>query len=177
MPLEISREEVDILPQYARIPIRFRVDRVFDVSGDLVLSERRLEQPYDKDYDAFDGEAPLDWRARHDMSQWALLVGRENGAIAGGAAVRGDTPGVAVLWDIRVAPDARGQGVGAALFGAAERWARERGCARLEVETQNTNVAACRFYARMGCELRAIDRAAYPSLPHEVQMIWIKPLA
>jgi hypothetical protein len=46
----------------------------------------------------------------------------------------------------------------------------------LKVETQNVNAGACRFYQRMGCELRATDPLAYPSLPHEVQFLWYKRL-
>jgi GNAT superfamily N-acetyltransferase len=174
--VEIVEETAAVLPEYARIPISFIVDRVVDVSDDLVLTERRLEHPYEKDYDALDGEAPLNWHARHDMSTWAFFVAREGGAVVGGATVRGETPGVAVLWDIRVLPGRRQHGIGAALFAAVEAWARERGCERLEVETQNINVPACRFYARMGCELHAIDRAAYPELPGEIRLLWRKPV-
>jgi GNAT superfamily N-acetyltransferase len=83
---------------------------------------------------------------------------------------------LAVLWDIRVSPEARGRGVGAALFRAAERWAKARGCLHLRVETQNINVAACRFYARQGCVLRAVNRHAYAELPDEIQLLWDKIL-
>jgi GNAT superfamily N-acetyltransferase len=83
---------------------------------------------------------------------------------------------LAVLWDLRVAPAARRRGVGAALFRAAAAWAAARGCAQLKVETQNVNVPACRFYARQGCVLGAIDRFAYPGLPHEVRLLWYTAL-
>ena len=83
---------------------------------------------------------------------------------------------VAVMWDVRVAPDARGRGVGAALFGAAAAWAAARGARLLMAETQNVNVPACRFYARQGCVLGAIDRFAYPSLPHEARLLWFRDL-
>jgi ribosomal protein S18 acetylase RimI-like enzyme len=76
-----------------------------------------------------------------------------------------------------VAPDARGRGVGGALFRAADAWAASRGCRRLEVETQNVNVGACRFYARQGCALAAIDRLAYPELPDETMLLWCRELA
>jgi hypothetical protein len=46
----------------------------------------------------------------------------------------------------------------------------------LKIETQNTNVGACRFYERQGCELRAIHRAAYPQFPEEIQLLWYKDL-
>ena len=37
---------------------------------------------------------------------------------------------------------------------------------------QNVNVAACRFYMAMGCELSAVNLHAYPDLPDEAQLIW-----
>ena len=47
----------------------------------------------------------------------------------------------------------------------------------MKVETQNVNVPACRFYARQGCVLGAINRFAYPDLPDEVQLLWYKTLS
>ncbi|MBM3506487.1 MAG: GNAT family N-acetyltransferase [Alphaproteobacteria bacterium] len=96
-----------------------------------------------------------------------------------------DTPGIdllegrrdlAVIWDIRVAPGWRRCGVGSDLFAAAERWARARDCTEVKVETQNINVAACRFYEKQGCELRAANRGVYPTLRDEVQLLWYKEL-
>ena len=69
---------------------------------------------------------------------------------------------LAVLWDIRVSPEVRGQGIGPALFQAVEISALARGCRQLKVETRNINVPACRFYARQGCVLGGIHRFAYP---------------
>jgi ribosomal protein S18 acetylase RimI-like enzyme len=83
---------------------------------------------------------------------------------------------LAVLWDLRVAPEARGRGVGSALFREVEAWARTRGCRELKVETQNVNVAACRFYAHMGCSLGALNSHAYPEVPDEVQLLWYRSL-
>jgi ribosomal protein S18 acetylase RimI-like enzyme len=189
--IELAEEPMTALHEYARIPIVFTVDRVLDVAsrgadaGGFVLSERRLDVPYDKDYDAIAGEGPLQWGRRFDVSKWSLLTARVGARMVGGAAVAVDTPGLtllegrrdlAVLWDIRVSPDARRQGVGSGLFASVEAWARRHGCTQLEIETQSTNVAACRFYERQGCRLRAIDRAAYPQLPEEIQLLWYKDL-
>jgi hypothetical protein len=44
------------------------------------------------------------------------------------------------------------------------------------IETQNTNVPACHFYTARGCELGAINRFAYPTLPNEIQLLWYKDL-
>ena len=192
MTIELAEEPITSLPEYARIPIVFTVDRVLDVTARLdgppgfVFSERCLAVPYEKDYDAFYGEGPLQWPRRFDLANWALFTARVATRRVGGAAVAFDTPGLtmlegrrdlAVLWDIRVSPDARREGVGSALFARVEAWAHLHGCRQLKVETQNTNVRACRFYERQGCQLRAIHRAAYPELPEEIQLLWYKELS
>jgi GNAT superfamily N-acetyltransferase len=188
MTIEIAEAPMTDLSEYARIPIVFTVDRVVDVidgADGFVLSERRLDVPFEKNYDALDGEGPLHWPSRFDLSNWSLFVARIGGRRVGGAAVTFEGPGltaldgrrdVAILWDIRVSPDARGQGVGSALFDRVEEWARSQGCRQLKAETQNTNVRACRFYERVGCELRAVHREAYPELPGEIQLLWYKEL-
>ena len=191
MDVEVSEASSAALVEFARIPISFEVRSVLDVTGpgeggELVLTERALDAPYVKDYDAISGEGPTRWAHRFDLSSWGVLLARVDGRPVGAAVIAFDTPGVdmlegrrdlAVLWDLRVAPDARGQGVGAALFRAAEEWARARGCTELKIETQNINVPACRFYAAQGCVLRAANRTAYPELPDEIQMLWYKRLA
>jgi GNAT superfamily N-acetyltransferase len=190
--IQLNEEPMTALAEHARIPIAFQVDRVLDLVledgglGGFVLSERTLDAPYVKDYDAITGEGPTRWATRFDLSKWGLIAAYSGGQRIGGAVIAFDTTDVhmleerrdlAVLWDIRVTPNLRGQGVGSALFQAAEAWALARGCRQLKVETQNINVPACRFYARRGCGLGAINRFAYPDLPHEVQMLWYKDLS
>jgi GNAT superfamily N-acetyltransferase len=184
----VEEEPASALGDYARIPIAFEVRSVLDVAavdGGFALAERILATPYIKDYDALAGEGPTAWPKQFDLSNWGFFAARIGERRVGGAAVGFDTPGVhmlegrrdlAVLWDLRVAPGARGRGAGAALFHAAEAWARAHGCRELKVETQNVNVPACRFYARQGCILAEANRGAYPTLPDEVQLIWRKDL-
>jgi ribosomal protein S18 acetylase RimI-like enzyme len=59
-------------------------------------------------------------------------------------------PGVAHLYAMWVAPDARGAGVGRALLEAVAGWARGRGCERLVLRVTETNELARRFYAGCG---------------------------
>lgn len=108
------------------------------------------------------------------------------GGRLGGAVVAFNTPGLtmsgdrgtsAVLWDIRVSLQARRQGVGSALFRAAEVWAQAKGCRQIEVETQSINVPACKVNALQGCVLAAVHRFAYPEFPDEIQLIWRKDLS
>ncbi len=192
MNIEVREEPIATLTEYARIPIAFEVSQVLDIvapgsgSAGFVLADRHIDTaPWVKDYDAIKGEGPVHWAQRFDLSNWGFFGARINDRRVGGAAVAYDTPGLnllegrkdlAVLWDIRVAPAARGQGVGSALFRAAETWASERACRQLKVETQNINIPACRFYARQGCVLHAAHQGAYPEFPGEIQLLWCKNL-
>lgn len=191
MKIEVVEEPIAFLEKYASIRIAFEVGTILavsepsDGSGQYLLTERTVDVPYVKDYDAIDGENPSQWPRRFDVSNWGLFAARIDGRRVGGAVVAFNTPNLimlagrddlAALWDIRVAPEVRGEGVGSALFQATEAWARARGCRQLKVETQNINVPACRFYARQGCTLETVDRFAYSTYPHEVQLIWSKDL-
>ncbi|MEP6706987.1 MAG: GNAT family N-acetyltransferase [Pyrinomonadaceae bacterium] len=190
MRVEVVEEPITALEEYARIPTAFEVTLIFDVadlgngSGEFMLTERRVDVPYVKDYDAINGENPAGWATRFDVSNWGLFAALIEGRRIGGAVVAfnagldqlGGHDGSAVLWDIRVSPEVRGQGVGSALFQAAEARAQARGCRHLKIETQNINVPACRFYARQGCVLAAVHRFAYPELPDEIQLLWHKDL-
>ena len=188
--MDIREEPIGNLQQHGEISIAFVVESVLDVSvpdgglGGVVLTETPVVETWVKDYDAIKGEGPQRWATRFDVRNWGLLAAFDDDRV-GGAVIAFDSPGLhmldgradhAVLWDIRVSPEARAAGTGTLLFHAVEAWARERRCRALTVETQNINVPACRFYRRMGCTLGAIDRFAYPDLPDEVQLIWRKEL-
>lgn len=191
MNVEIREELPDALTEYARVPIAFEVnERLAVLTPDdglagLHLVVEPVTPPYVKDYDAYSDSHPTAWPAHFDLSRWGILSAWVDGERAGGAVVAWDTPGVdmledrrdlMVVWDLRVAPAWRGLGVGTALFESAEAWGLSRGARWLKVETQNINVAACRFYARRGCTLGALHRFAYPDLPDEAQLLWYKEL-
>ena len=192
MHFEISEAPIADVAKLAAVPIAFTVERIFSVggrdaaTGAYALTEQATAAPWPKDYDKIRGEGPREWPKRFDLTNWGFLQARAEGTRIGGAVIAFNSPDVrllegrtdlAVLWDIRVAQPARRQGVGTALFRAAEAWALARGCRELKVETQNINVPAGRFYARMGCTLRGVDRQAYKILPDEIQLLWYKPLA
>jgi GNAT superfamily N-acetyltransferase len=188
MSIEVIEELVTALAEYAGIPTAFEVHEVFDVvaevDGGVRLEARRVPVSYVKDYDAI-GDRPRQWAERFDLSNWGFFSAFNGAQRVGRAAVAhgtstlemlGGRTDLALLWDIRVAPLARRHGVGSALFDAAATWASSRGCVQLKVETQNINVAACRFYAQRGCVLRAAHPGAYPELPGEIQLLWFKDL-
>ena len=190
MTIRIREEPASVLAHYADVSIAYEVrERLAVLAPDSGLGGLRLvaepvAPPYWKDYDAEPGNHPTAWAERFDVARWGILAAFTGTERSGGAVVAWGTPEVAllgaradlaVLWDLRVVPDRRGRGVGAALFRAAEAWAVSRGAGWLVVETQNVNVAACRFYARQGCVLGAVHRSAHPALPDEVQLLWYKP--
>jgi hypothetical protein len=89
MTIEVSEEAAN-LEVYARIRMSFEVQSVLDVTaldngfGGFSLSERKLQLPYLKDYDAI--ENPLDWPHTFDMSNWQFFAAYSDGSHAGGAA-------------------------------------------------------------------------------------------
>jgi len=188
-PVEIKEEPTSRLELHAEVSIAFSVEHVLAVDDlgleGLRLIERPVAEPYVKDYDRYAGNHPSHWGDRFDLTNWGLLSAWRGSSRVGGAVIATATLGVemlrgrddlAVLWDLRVAQGVRGEGIGGALFDASEQWALARGCSDLEIETQNVNVPACRFYLGRGCELRAIHRFAYPELRDEVKLLWGRPL-
>jgi GNAT superfamily N-acetyltransferase len=187
----IREEPMDLLNEHANIPIAFTVDRVLEVSirddglGGITLKEVPVDAPWEKDYDRITGEDPTRWSKQFDTSNWGLIAAHAGSSRVGGAVIAFNTAGVdmlentrtiAVLWDLRVRPAIRSSGVGSMLFRRVEEWALRQGCRTLKAESQNINVPACRFYARMGCKLGSINRFAYPDLPDETQLVWVKQL-
>ena len=178
---------VDRIAEYASIPSRLLVRSKLDLFlmerglGGMILQEVPVDPPYFKDYDSF-GELPTDWPNKFDVRNWGFFLATDGALWVGAAAVAFDTTGVfmlearrdlAVLWDIRVVPQAQGRGVGRMLFEQAVLWSRLRGCTQMKIETQNVNVPACRFYHHMGCQLGEIHRFGYAAVPHVAQEVML----
>jgi len=187
MGIEIRLMGTEAVEELERVPIRFRVDSVLLVEevdrglGGLRLREEPLDEPYVKDYDILD--PPERWAEAYDTGNWAFFVAYDAHRPVGAAIVVPNAAefatldrrtSVAVLFDIRVHPDRRREGIGGMLLERAADWAREQGCVQLQIETQNINARACRFYAACGCRLGAIARHAYgePELAEEVMLLW-----
>jgi ribosomal protein S18 acetylase RimI-like enzyme len=191
MTLTIVEEPPTQLVEYAQVPMGFTVAERFDDQALMALRDDATVQgvavspPYWKDYDAYLDGHPSEWPRQFDLSRWTILAAFDRTRRVGGAVVIVDDPQIdllrdcpscALLWDVRVAPDARRQGVGSALLEAAEERARERGARSLRVETQDVNVPACRFYHAHGFRLERTTHGAYAELPNEVQLLWRKAL-
>jgi ribosomal protein S18 acetylase RimI-like enzyme len=186
MKVEVREEPITALEQHSRISIAFQVTHVLDIADGPVSRSwhsRRLNEPYFKDYDAIPGNHLTDITHHFDLSNWGLLSAWVAGVRVGGAVVAFRTAGLpmlegkddlAVLWDLRIEPGMRRQGIGAVLLEAAEAWARSRGCDQMKIETQNTNIPAFEFYRKRGYRLVHVRRGMYPELPEEVQLLLYK---
>ena len=191
MDLRIVKETPAILPEYERIPIAFEVKTRFRVElldkglRGVKLTEEAVETPFIKDYDALETEKPSNWKTHSSIENWGILSAFDGAKRIGGAAVAWKSPEIfmlaeseslACLWDLRVAPEYRGKGVGKLLFENAVSWARQRNCRLFKVETQNINVPACRFYAAQGCHLGGFNLHAYPAEMNEIQLLWYRKI-
>lgn len=189
--LQLREESKAFLKRYASISAAFEVRECLHAAlvdngvGGITFQPSAIALPYVKDYDALSVQKPSEWELRFGLEKWwfgaALMEGRAIGAIAV-ALDTTDLEGVrsredeAIIWDIRVVPEHRHQGVGRTLMLFAEDHIRAAGKRSIKVETQNINAAACRLYAAVGYTLQSIDLRAYPELPNEAQLIWGKEL-
>ena len=183
--MRLIEEGLGQLAAYETVPISFQVrSRVnldeLRASNGATITEIPATARW-KDYDACPEDCPTSLAARFDMSNWLILSAFDGEQRLGGMLVAFDTPGCNMLegrtdlvvpFDVRVHPTARGKGVGRSLFGYVVAWTRDRGCTELRVETQDVNVAACRFYRAMGCELYLAKEGAYGPEIDEAMLIW-----
>ena len=184
MRIEVREETMDSMEAYARISAAFRVEEQFVFSCDPSAppDEVSVASPFVKDYDALPDNRPAHWPQRFDTSHWRVFAAfvrdtRVGGAVLIPADAHATDRGVAELWDLRVDDVWRRRGVARALWATVEAAALAGGASALDIETQQINVAACRFYAANGCVLVSVDTSAYPSLPGEVALRWRKVLA
>jgi len=147
------------------------------------LVERSLPKPFDKGtlYD-FDEAAQAEIRdrlARPHQTYQRVADNTSTGQLVGLLEVQiRDWNNMAWLENLMIDLDYRGQGLGRRLWHRALEFARRSEVRAILIETQNTNIAACRFYARMGCHLVGINEAQYTNdgLTSEVALFWIYSL-
>jgi streptothricin acetyltransferase len=166
------------LEKYSQILISYEVRSVLNAElvedglKGIVFQKQEAARPYKKNYDEY--ELPTSWPDKFNTSNWRFFEASEDKKLVGGIVVAFKTPGIymledrddlAVVWDIRVLPEYRHNGIGTILFQKAIEWARDKHCRQLKVETQNVNLAACEFYVKQGCKLGGINRYVYQSNP------------
>ena len=78
--------------------------------------------------------------------------------------------------DVAVKRVMRGKGVGRKLLEVAEEWAKGRGLNGFMLETQDTNLIACRFYMKNNFVLGGVDHMVYSNFEgnKDIALIWYK---
>lgn len=162
----------------AVVRTRLKVDALMSPDGPRFVEEP-LPRPRTLDSDLW--ETPKAWATRTDLDRWRMLCAFDVDARAGGAVLAFEPddhwffppePGLAVLWDIRVAERHRRRGVARRLLEEAAACVAEEGYRHLAIETQDVNVAACRLYASCGAVLTNARPGAYPQHPDETALLW-----
>ena len=135
-----------------------------------------------------DGELPAVsraiWRARFadfDPAADLILTAVDNGAVVGlaYASFRLGTEGGALLANLHVAPERKGQGLGTRLFAEVARWlAESHAGAPLHLEAYAPNAAALGFYERRGGTEIGRYREAVPGgrVVDVVRYCWMRPV-
>lgn len=190
--VRIDPSDAAVIESYASVPMQLMVESVLEVSdtdGDwpgFSISERQVEKPWLKDYASDPDGDPIHFLRQfvcaHNAAHFIAMSGDEVVGAAAGIRHCRDAPyfcmtdgrdDIAVLADIRVTEDSQRAGVGAALFNSVAGWARSDGMKMLKIETQNTNVPACRFYKRMGARFGGVQRHAYDGANEsESMLLW-----
>ncbi len=141
------------------------------------LVEQTLPVPFDNEsgYD-FDHYAQAEIQARLATPDLTYQrVAEEDGRLLGLLDVGVQNWNNTVfVWNLMIDKDYRRQGLGRRLWHRALEYARDMDVRAIMVETQNTNVGACRFYAEMGCRLVGLNEAYYSNngIEEEVALFW-----
>lgn len=164
--LEILRIAPADAPRWRAADRSFLVERVARVS--LSASSTVLEaipvQPFTKTYPASESSA--------DAEHHVALLGSE---VAGELQCGPHWNGYLYIHDLVVGAAFRRQGIGQRLVHHAQARALELGLAGVMLETQNTNLPACRLYEQGGFELGGHDALLYSGLNpsiNEVALFW-----
>jgi GNAT superfamily N-acetyltransferase len=188
MPIVIGPDHLSSLVDYGTISAAFSFSDAYEVRGgpgpSAYLTLRRGVRAGVVDYDDL-SVAPADWARMFDISRWLVLAAFDDGRCVGGATVACLTPDLKILEgrsdldavsDVRVWPNYRKRGVATVLLRSAASQSLSAGIKYLKVETQNTNVSACRLYSSTEFRLVAANPNAYRGESREWQLTWLLDL-
>lgn len=162
------------IPQLAAIRPGYRSETIFEVERlhdgfqfGWRLTEKRLTIPFDKGH-LYDFTPSV-----QDEIRGRLALG-ENGCewvATDGPALIGildaeykEWNNTVFIWNLMIDEAHRGRGIGRALWACVVDYGRARGARAITLETQQTNVPACRFYHKMGCQLVGLDENLYANI-------------
>ncbi|MFO1396516.1 MAG: GNAT family N-acetyltransferase [Burkholderiales bacterium] len=136
-------------------------------AGEFNFTTTTLATPYTKVYPSIG--RPI------SATEPARFVARLGDRIAGAMQLSAHWTGFAQVDDIAVNRSARRKGVAANLLSVAKAWAIAQRLVGVRVETQNTNVPACKLYHASGFSLAGADAMLYrgtAAIADEIALFW-----
>jgi len=181
----LMAEDIPNLPQirptYQSATILVLEKQLSGIEARWTLTEKLLPTPFDKgavyDFNAYAQQEVRDRFSHPEDCLQCVAVDPVRSIMVGLVEVEiHHWNNTALLASLMIDVDYRRQGLGHRLWDEAVGFARRRSVRALMLETQNTNVSACRFYARMGCTLVGFNEALYNIPITEVALYWSYPL-
>lgn len=139
-----------------------KIKPIFD-DGIWTYTEELYDQAYTKAYP----NDTCDYTAYIDNNDKTIFLAYSDTECIGQIVLKRDWNKYAFIEDICVAKSARGQGVGTGLIKRAAEWAKKANLKGLALETQDNNLWACRFYAKCGFVIGAVDTMLYRNFDNE----------
>lgn len=133
------------------------------INGIWTYTEELYEQIYVKAYPNDD----FDYAAYIDNNDKTIFLAYSDTECIGQIVLKRDWNKYAFIEDICVAKSARGLGVGTSLIKKATEWAKNANLNGLASETQDNNLWACRFYAKCGFVIGAVNTMLYRNFDNE----------
>ncbi|HDR3728005.1 TPA: streptothricin N-acetyltransferase SatA [Bacillus anthracis] len=172
---ELETNDLDNFPE---------IDDSFIVNARLMLSlskvNRRIEYTvedvpsYEKSYLQNDNEE-LVYNEYINKPNQIIYIALLHNQIIGFIVLKKNWNNYAYIEDITVDKKYRTLGVGKRLIAQAKQWAKEGNMPGIMLETQNNNVAACKFYEKCGFVIGGFDFLVYKGLNmtiDEVAIYW-----
>ena len=173
---ELEVDDLDNLPE---------IDDSFIVNSRLIFSLSKVNKQieytvedvpsYEKSYlqDQYDDE--LAYAEYINKPEQVIYIAILHDQIIGVMVLKKNWNHYAYIEDIKVDKKYRSLGVGGRLIKQATQWAKESNMLGIMLETQNNNVAACRFYEKCGFVIGGLDFLVYKGRHEEsdeVAMYW-----
>lgn len=172
---ELEKNDLDNFPE---------IDDSFIVNARLILSlssvNRRIEYTvedvpsYEKSYLQNDNEE-LAYNEYINKPNQVIYIALLHNQIIGLMVLKKNWNHYAYIEDITVDKKYRTLGVGKRLVDQAMQWAKEGHMPGIMLETQNNNVAACKFYEKCGFVIGGFDFLVYKGFDmasDEVAIYW-----
>jgi streptothricin acetyltransferase len=172
------------LPRLAQIDANYIADTLLVVDREqqgLDVTFRISERPRPFAYVKRDGynvgpAYQQDLGERLARGQGLYLAAEAAGQLVGFLDLELETwrPTASLQW-VAIDRSWRGQGLGRTLIERAITWTKQRGLRALVLETQNTNIDACRFYQRLGFRLSGVQDLFYfdERVAEECALFWV----